>query len=463
MGINRQSIRITGRLAVLLLSLSAQPNAAGDTVSPATTPASAPAEPIQPTIPVEQFSVHAQATVISQKHDVFPAPYTGPFDVPRREGWKTSATGTLFLGLRLPWIGGEFYLDPEVSGGEGFGGVKGIAGFPNGEISRVGTPEPEPNIARAFFRQTFGLSGPSEHVESDQNQLAGFRNVSRLTLTFGKLAATDFFDGNSYSHDPRTQFMNWALMDDGAWDYPADTRGYTYGGAVELNQPNWAVRYGAFTMPQQANGSTIDWNVPKALGQAVELEERWNIHERPGAARFLAFLNTAHMGNYRQAIDHPGPMGPDITLSRHYDIKYGVGISAEQQLAENLGVFARLGWNDGHTESFAFTEIDRTASIGLRLKGNRWRRPEDVIGVALVANGLAKEHRDYLGAGGHGFIIGDGRLPHYALEDIGEVYYLFKVYDHFFLTADFQVVDHPAYNRDRGPIAIGSVRVHAEF
>ncbi|HXE54417.1 MAG TPA: carbohydrate porin [Tepidisphaeraceae bacterium] len=431
---------------------------------PATSPAEAPAAAVAEKQSLEWYSIHAQGTVISQKHNQFPADYTGPMDVPVKEPWRTSVTGTLFLGLRMPWSGGEFYLDPEISGGEGFGGVAGIAGFPNGEIPRVGTPEPQPYISRAFLRQTFGLGGEKEHVDSDQNQLAGFRDVKRITLTIGKVAATDLFDNNAYGRDPRTQFMNWALMDNGAWDYPADTRGYTYGGAIELNEPNWAVRYGAFTMPKAANGSTIDWNVPKALGQVVEFEQRWTINGHGGAVRPLAYLNLAHMGNYAAAVDHPGPRGiPDVTLTRTYQSKYGFGLSWEQAITDSLGIWGRLGWNDGHTESFVFTEIDRTATIGMSLKGAPWRRPADVIGAAIASNGLAHNHRDYLAAGGHGFIIGDGQLPHYALEQDYEAYYLIKIYDHVFVTVDGQIINHPAYTPDRGPILIAAFRAHVEF
>lgn len=450
-------------LAMMLLDGAA---ARGQTAAgPATTPSGAP-EQVAPgtSNQVEWYSVHAQGTVISQKHDVFPAPYTGAFDVPPHEDWKTSVTGTLFLGLRLPWAGGEIYCDPEISGGEGFGGVTGIAGFPNGEIPRVGTPEPEPYIARGFIRQTFGLGGEREHAEADQNQLAGYRDTRRLVVSFGRFAATDFFDNNAYARDPRTQFQNWSLMDNGAWDYPADTRGYTYGLVGELYQDNWTLRYGAFAMPKAANGSTIDWELPKALGQAVEFEQRWTIPNLGGgAARPMAYLNTAHMGNYRQAILLPGPAGPDVTLTRTYTIKYGFGVSAEQAITSDLGLFARLGWNDGHTESFCFTEIDRTASLGASLKGARWHRPDDVVGLAGAINALAKNHRDYIGAGGHGFIIGDGWLPHYAPEQILEAYYLAKVVDHVFVTADVQYIRHPAYNADRGPIFVGAVRVHVEL
>lgn len=437
--------------------------AGADAPGPATTPAGAPSGITQPQSVAEQWSFHGQGTVISQVHDVFPAKFTGIQDVPRHEGFKTSVTGTLFLGARLPWGTGEAYFDPEISGGEGFGGVTGIAGFPNGEIPRVGSPEPKPNVARAFIRQHFAFGGEQEHVDADQNQLAGFRDVNRLTVTFGKVAATDFFDTNAYSHDPRTQFENWALMDNGAWDYPADTHGYTFGLVSELYQPNWTLRYGAFTMPKVANGETIDWNLPRAIAQIIEFEQRWVFHDLGGAVRPMAYANLGHMGNYREAILHPQPDGPDVTKTRTYSVKYGFGVSAEQAVSEDVGLFGRLGWNDGHTESFCFTEIDRTASIGVSLKGIRWHRPQDTAGLAVVVNGLAKNHRDYLGDGGHGFLIGDGRLPHYATEDIMETYYLFKVADHIFVTGDFQVIDHPAYNSDRGPIAVAGVRVHAEF
>ena len=221
------------------------------------------------------------------------------------------------------------------------------------------------------------------------------------------------------------------------------------------------MRYGALGEPKTANGGTIDSHID-ALGHTFELEERYKLLDHPGVARVLAYANTARMGNYREALDRPGPAGPDVTLTRTYRVKYGFGLSMEQAVAPDLGLFARAGWNDGHTESWAFTEIDRTAALGLSLKGGRWGRPDDVVGLAAVINGLSKNHRDYLAAGGLGFLLGDGRL-HYAPEQIGELYYLIKVADHVFVTPDFQVINHPAYNRDRGPILVGGLRVHAEF
>jgi high affinity Mn2+ porin len=425
--------------------------------SPGTVPGTAPASADQ-----ERFNVHFQATVIPQGHDVFHAPYSGPNSLRRVEPLRTSFTSTLFLGLRMPWEGGAVYFDPEVAAGKGLSGVTGIASFPNGDISHVGSPQPEIYVARAYFQQVFGLGGDKEKVESDQNQLAGYQDARRITLWLGKFSATDMFDGNGYSHDPRTQFMNESFMDDTAWDYPADARGYTDGVAVEYNEPSWAIRYGAFREPKDANGQALDAHFPEAMGHTLELEDRWSIKDQPGVVRVLGYANIAHMGNYREAIDNPGPNGPDITLSRTYSAKYGYSVSAEQAITPDLGIWGRAGWNDGHTESWAFTEVDRLASLGISLKGTKWGRPDDVVGIAGAIAGLSKDHRDYLRSGGVGFIIGDGKL-HYAPEQVIEAYYDWQVIDHLWVTPDFQFVDHPAYNADRGPVAIWGLRVHVEF
>jgi len=410
----------------------------------------------------EWFNVHAQATVITQWHDDFPAPYTGPNSFLPREDAKTSVTATLFMGLRMPWEGGAFYFDPEVAGGEGLSRVQGIASFPNGDISHVGAPEPEPYVARAYYQQVFGLGEEKEKVESDQNQLSGYQDARRITLWLGKFSSTDIFDGNSYSHDPRTQFMNESFMEDTAWDYPADTRGYTLGAMVEYNEPSWAIRYGVFQEPHTANGGTLDPHVLQALGHAVEFEDRWNLKDQPGVARLMAYANVAHMGNYRQALASPGPNGPDITLSRTYSVKYGFSISAEQAITSDLGIWGRAGWNNGQTESFAFTEVDDLGSLGISLKGTKWGRPDDVFGFAADVAGLSDAHEDYLAAGGLGFIIGDGKL-NYAPEEVLEAYYNCEIVDHVFITPDAQFVNNPAYNSDRGPVAILGLRAHVEW
>ncbi len=409
----------------------------------------------------EDWSIHGQTTVIEQWHDGFEAAYSGTNSLnPARED-KHTATLTVFLGRRL-WPGGEIYYNPEMTQGTGLSGTLGLAGFPNGEATRAGSENPEYNTARLFLRQTFGLGGSAETTESGANQLAGPQDPERLTLTLGKLSATDLFDDNAYSHDPRTQLLNWALMDNGAWDYPADAKGYTGGFTADLRLARRSLRWGIFMEPAEANGRPLDPHLSKGFGQAFEWEERYSAAGRPGVLRVLAYWNQAHMGSYAEALRQAGPNPPDVTLSRRYRSKAGAGLNWEQQLAGGLGAFARLGFNDGHNETWAFTEIDRTASAGLNLKGTAWKRPDDTVFAACVINGLSPEHRRYLAAGGYGFIIGDGFLR-YGAEEILETGYDWKAARWLAVAADLQLADHPAYNHDRGPVKIAALRLHSEF
>ena len=410
------------------------------------------------------FSAHAQSTVVIQKHGGFHAPYTGPNSLLENEPAATSITGTLFLDVRL-WESGsnstELVFNPEIAGGTGLSSTTGIAGFPNGEVTRVGIPDPTPYIARLFVRQTWGLGGEQEKVEDAPNLIAGKRDVDRFVLNVGKFSLTDFADDNRFSHDPRTQFLPWSLMYNGAWDYPANVRGYTYGVEMEMIRKDWTLSYGIVAEPEVANGAAIDPHFTKAFGQFLEYERRWKINDHPGSVRFLAYLNRAHMGDYAEALAAM-PVNPNVTLTRDYRYKYGFGLSWDQELTKLLGIWARLGWNDGHTESWAFTAIDRLFDIGLILKGKCWCRPNDFIGLAYGINGLEGTHRNYLAAGGLDFIIGDGAL-NYAPEQILEAFYSMEVRKGIFVTTDFQEVINPAYNRDRGPVSIVSLRVHFEY
>jgi high affinity Mn2+ porin len=409
----------------------------------------------------EDWSLHAQGTVVTQEHGAFPSSYSGPHSFSDRHERATSMTGTLFLGRRL-WTGAALYMDPEVAGGEGLSRTLGVAGFPNGETTRVAKTTPTPYLARLYVEQSFALSDQLEPVDAGPNQLGGKECPSRLTLTAGKVAALDFFDANRYSHDPRTQFMNWALMADGAWDYPADTRGYTWGAAVELIDPEWALRYGLFAMPRSANGMVIDTAFPNAHAQALELEKSVHVLPIAGKVRLLGFVNNADMGHYRATIDDPS-LAMDVTRSRRADsVKFGFGANAEQPITEDFGAFARVGWNDGRTESFAFTEIDRTAQVGLSARGAWWDRPSDTVGLAAVVNGLSPDHESYLRRGGLGFILGDGRL-NYGPEAILETYYAAKFKDVLSVSFDYQLIEHPGYNRDRGPVSVFAIRVHVDF
>ncbi len=410
------------------------------------------------------YSAHAQATIVTQSHDHFHSPYIGTNSLLPVEPSATSVTGTIFLDIRLWECGsytGELVFNPEMAGGKGFSNASGIAGFPNGEITRVGVVEPTPYIARLFVRQTCGLGGEQEKVEDEANQLAGKRDIDRITLTVGKFSATDLADDNRYSHDPRTQFLPWSIMYNGAWDYPANVRGYDYGVGIDFNQKYWALRYGVWAEPKFANSAPLDQHIGKANGHVIEWEGRYSVYEHPGKLRLLAYLNHAHMGDYREALGLM-PVNPDVTLTRSYRYKYGFGLSWDQELTKDLGVFARLGWNDGHTESWAFTAIDRLAEIGLLLNGRCWCRPRDQVGLAVDVNGISRDHSAYLAAGGLDFIIGDGKLR-YGSEDILDVFYNLEVHKGINATLDFQEVWNPAYNRDRGPVSIVSGRVHFEF
>ncbi len=408
----------------------------------------------------ENWTIHYQATTVSQGHPGFPTAYSGANSLQSTSEFDTSLTSTIFLGRRL-WHGGEVYFDPELSAGKGVSSTLGIAGFPNGEIYRVESPAPKTIVARIFVKQIFGLGTEMEHVGDDENQLSGNIPVHRITVIVGKFSLNDYFDDNAYSHDPRTQFLNWALMDNGAWDYAADTTGYTWGVYFEYNTKNWAVRFASAMEPAQANQMALDTDIQQAHGDQIEFEHRHSINGHRGAVRIMYYENHADMGSYSEVLNNP-KYNMDVTQTRTYRTKYGVGMSADQELTKDLGVFARLGWNDGATESWAFTEIDRTASVGASLNGNRWHRPDDNVGLAILVNGLSEDHAAYFAAGGYGFMLGDGKL-NYAPEEILETYYLWKPLSYLGVTGDFQFVNHPAYNQDRGPVYLYALRLHYEI
>lgn len=409
----------------------------------------------------ETWSIHGQGTTITQGHGAFSSPYAGDNSLEARKEVRNSFTATLYLGRRL-WEGAELYVNPELIAGQGVSSVLGLGAAPNGEIFRVDSPELKLALSRLFLRQGWNLGGSTESVAADQNQLAGSHARRRVVMTVGKLALGDIFDANVYAHDPRTQFLNWALMDTSSWDYPADTRGYSWGLALELYWDDWAFRAGSFMVPTRANGMSFDSQVSRAHGDVIEVEHDHEIGGRAGHVRVLGYANHAQMGRYRQVLEtSPGP--PDVTQSDQPGrVKYGWGLSADQAVTEDLGVFVRAGWNDGRTETWAFTEVDRTLAAGLSLAGSRWSRVQDRLGVALAINGLAQDHRDYLAAGGLGFMLGDGRL-NAGQERLLETYYALSLGRFLTATLDAQRIWNPGYNRDRGPVTLYALRIHAQF
>ncbi len=408
----------------------------------------------------QAWNWHVQNTDIVQGDPSFRAKYSGPNSLDNHGEVRETVSLDLYGGVRL-WPGAEAYADGLMWQGFGLSQTRGVDGFPNGEAFRTGNEVPNVNLARLFIRQNISLGSEQESVEDDQLQLAEKRDVSRITLTLGKLSVKDIFDNNAYANDPRTQFMNWALMANEAWDYPADSIGFETGFAAELDQPQWALRYGFFQMPKFSNGVRQDENYLKAWGMVTEFERRYAIENHPGAIRVLAFLNRAHMGSYQEAINNPARPA-DIQATRAYRYKFGFGLNVEQEIAKNVGVFSRVGWSDGENEAWVFSDVDRTATLGLSVKGESWHRPDDTIGVAGVINALSRVHQEFFEAGGTGILAGDGRLT-YGLEKILETYYDFQVWKTIHLSADYQFVVDPAFNRDRGPVSIFAGRLHWEF
>ena len=418
--------------------------------------------------PEARFNLHFQSTYIYQYSGRFKSPYSGPNSLSGDEEKQNSITTTLYGGARL-WKGATAYINPEIAGGSGLSGALGMGGSSNGETFRVGNPAPSLYLGRLFFVQTFSIGkSKREQAEDGANVLSTFEPEDHLRFVIGKYSLGDLFDNNAFSNSPRTQFLNWSLMNNGAWDYAANVRGYTLAFSTELAYHNMAYKLAIATLPKEANGPELETNLSKSLSLYGEVDRQYKWRGREGNVRLLGYYNRTHMGAYKEAIIPPAlnpyPFTPDIDATQKDGrTKTGIGLNADQEINDDLGLFARLGWNDGKNETWCFTEIDRTASLGAVLKGKSWHRGDDVAGAALVVNGLSKEHREYLRQGGQGFILGDGTLT-YAPEAIAEFYYAWKpVKTDFWLTADYQFCLNPGYNKDRGPANIISLRVHVEL
>jgi high affinity Mn2+ porin len=409
----------------------------------------------------EDWSLHFQSTGIYQGYPGFHSPFQGPNSLSGNSQFRETLSFTGFFGRRLPWEG-EFYFNPEFNQGSGFNHTVGLAGFPNGEAQKAGSHLPKFNVARLFLRQTFGLGGEQAFIDGDTNQLAGNKDISRLTITAGKLSIPDLFDDNTYSHDPRTQFLNWSLMDTGAYDYAGDQKGFTDGIAIELNQKSWALRGGAFLVPKVSNSRDLQTEIGKFGGYNAEFEARYSLLDQPGKFRLLGWANRVFAGNFRETLANPN-FGTDIAQTRKDRTKYGFVLNLEQAVSDALGIFSRYSWNDGKEEIISFTDIDQSFSLGMSLKGVAWGRPDDVVGLAGVINTISSDERAFLAAGGVSILIGDGQLKKYAPEEIIEAYYSYKIVDPLSLTLDYQLFNNPAYNADRGPVSVFSARAHLAF
>jgi high affinity Mn2+ porin len=411
----------------------------------------------------DRVAVHSQATVTEQYHPGFSSPYRGPDSLNSGGRGDETVDATAYLGLRL-WKGAEAWIDPEVDQGFGLSDTLGVDGFTSGEAYKIGKSSPYPKVQRLFMRQTVDLGGGVVKTDADLNTFAGTTTQNRLVVTVGKVSVVDVFDTNKYAHDARNDFLNWALIDTGTFDYAADAWGYTYGAAAEWYQGGWTFRGGVFDLSGVPNSKNLD----KAFHQYQldgEVERRYALFGRDGALRLTGFDTRGRMGRYADAVALAALTGApaDVALVRSYHTRLGLSVNLEQEVNDELGLFARAGHADPRYEGYEFTDMSDTYALGLSLKGARWGRKDDVVGLAGLVDEASRQAEAYFNAGGLGILAGDGQLPHPGSENIVETYYSLPILPFTHLTADYQFIDHPAFNRDRGPVSVFGLRVHAQL
>jgi high affinity Mn2+ porin len=403
-----------------------------------------------------------QINLIGQAHGTFTSPYEGDNSLRSNREQALSRLWTIYTGVKLPGHT-ELLFDIESAGGQGLSDALGLAGFTNLDVVRNPTLGSAPYIARAMVHITIPFSGEMVNATPTAFSLAAHVPARRLEIRAGKLGMADFFDVNSAGSDSHLQFTNWTVDNNGAYDYAADTRGYTNALIVEYDTPRWSLRFGEALMPTVANGIDLNWNLSRAHADNLELELR------PAAGlvlRLLAYANHANMGSYDEAnaVFLSGKDAkPDVIAHRLQGrVKTGAGANVEYSFPKLVRVFARTGWNEGHSESFAYTEVNNTVQAGGDLSGGAWSRSQDRLGVAAVSNGLSQPHRDYLALGGDGFLLGDGAL-NYGRENILETYYTAHLWRGVSASGGLQFIGHPGYNRDRGPVLVEMLRLHVDF
>lgn len=410
----------------------------------------------------ERWSVHGQFTYVEQNTDSFRAPYAGANSLTPSQGRETT-DATLYLGAAL-WPGAEIWINPEIDQGFGLDDTLGAAGFPSGEAYKVGKNQPYFRLPRLFVRDTVNLAGELTPLESAANQLAADRSVNRWVITVGKFSVGDIFDINQYAHDPRGDFLNWAAVDAGTFDYAADAWGYTVGAAAEWYRGPWTARIGIFDLSNVPNSVHLEPGFHE-FQIISEIEKRHEIAQHPGKIMLTAFDSRGRMGLLNSAVELAQSTGQpvDITAVRQYRSRLGASLNIEQQLLKDLAFFARVGKAAGNVEPYEFTDIDRSLEAGLSLTGTAWHREHDTVGIAGMRNGISAARERYLENGGLGILVGDGRLPHPGPEEIIETYYAAALFARAQLSFDYQWIDHPAYNRDRGPVSVFALRLHLQF
>jgi high affinity Mn2+ porin len=412
--------------------------------------------------PLERFAIHGQLTYVEQETSDFNRPYSGPHSLHPSQARET-VDATVFLGARL-WSGAEAWVNPELDQGFGLSDTLGVAGFPSGEAYKVGASRPYFRLQRAFIRQTIDSGIDREPVEGVANQLPGSRSPDRWVFTVGKFAVTDVFDTNQYAHDPRTDFLNWAAIDAGTFDYAADAWGFTEGAAAELYRGAWTFRAGVFELSNIPNSEVLEHSFDEFQMDA-EVERRYPLLGRTGRILATVFDSRGRMGSYDQAIalGEATDATPSTANVRKYRSRLGWSFDLEQPLNDDIGVFVRAGKSPGDVEIYEFSDIDRSIAIGTSIKGGGWRRPNDTFGIVALDNRISGVFAEYLNRGGLGILVGDGKLPQPGDEKILETYYSLAPLSWAHISVDYQWIKNPAYNSQRGPVSIWTVRVHAQI
>jgi high affinity Mn2+ porin len=409
-----------------------------------------------------RFAIHGQMTYTFQATNDFNSPYLGPQSLTPHTNNET-VDATLYLGARL-WRGAEAWINPEADQGFGLDDTLGVAGFTSGEAYKVGAYHPYYRTQRWFIRQTIDTGGEQESVDGEANQFAGSQTHDRWVITAGKISVPDIFDNNPYAHDPRNDFLNWSAVEAGTFDYAADSWGYTIGLAVERYIGSWVYRAGVFDLSNTPNSEVLEHGLHE-FQYLAELEKDYPLLGHTGSVLVTAYDNRARMGLLDAAIalGEATDTAPNPALVRTYRGRLGASLNMQQPITDDLGVFARVGKAQGNVEAYDFTDIDRSVEVGLSLQGQRWHRPNDTVGLALLDNRISGEREQYLADGGLGILCGDGQLTQPGPENIVESYYKASVVSWAQVTVDYQYVDHPCYNTQRGPVSVGAVRVHAFF
>ena len=418
----------------------------------------------------DDISIHGQMTATIQGYPAISSLYQGQNSLPHGGETREVADATLYAGFRL-WGGAELWIDPEIDQGFGIGDTHGLAGYANGESYKLGSATPYARFQRYFVRQTINLGGESEKVEADTNQFAGTQTSDRLVLTAGKFSIVDIFDTNKFANAPRSDFLNWTLINAGTFDYAGDAWGYTYGAAAEWYTGRWTLRGGVFDLSATPAGgdSPLAYGLDptfKQLEYVAEVEERHDLWGQPGKVKVTGFVSVGRAGLFQDANALALLTGQpaDITLVRdHYNAKPGVSLNVEQQVTKDLGVFMRAGWADGTVEPWDFTDVDASVQMGVSIAGTQWGRPDDRIGIAGVINSIEGVHQEFFNLGGLGILIGDGKLTNPGVERLIEAYYSYAFNASTKLSVDYQFIDNPAYNTDRGPVNTFAGRFHWQF